>query len=211
MVSLLTAVAGGQGSAVAFADQAGAALRRPDRARARAGVPRPGPGRLSGAAIIAGYQAFVTALVITLEQGTGRPATAAFPAAVNTAAGVPLLTWPGLAVAAGLGGLWQRESVLPGWSIGRLWWLSLISCGVVAASGPHLILIGLLIAGPFCALLIARWALTAAASCLAIALGVALGVPDQIFATVAQYVPGRRRGRRDGRHVGAAFPQHQRP
>jgi len=150
-----------------------------------------GLGRLSGAAIIAGYLAFVTALVITVEQGTVRPATAVFPAAVITAAGVLLLTWPGRAVAAGLGGLWQRESVLPGWSIGRLWRLSLISCGVVAAcdaaSGPHLILIGLLIIGPVCALLTARWALTAAASCLAIALGVALGIPDQIFATVTQY------------------------
>ena len=87
--------------------------------------------------------------------------------------------------------LWQRESVLLGWSIGRLWRLSLVSCGVVAAcdaaSGPHLILIGLLIIGPVCARLTARWALTAAASCLAIALGVALGVPDQIFATVTQY------------------------
>jgi Ca2+/Na+ antiporter len=60
-----------------------------------------GLGRLSGAAIIAGYLAFVTALVITVEQGTVRPATAAFPAAVITAAGVLLLTWPGRAVAAG--------------------------------------------------------------------------------------------------------------
>jgi len=81
--------------------------------------------------------------------------------------------------------------VLPGWSIGRLWRVSLISCGVVAAcdaaSGPHLILIGLLIAGPCCALLTARWALTAAASGFAVVLGVVLGVPDQIFATVTQY------------------------
>jgi hypothetical protein len=44
-----------------------------------------------------------------------------------------------------------------------------------------------LVAGPGCALLTARWALTAAASCFALALGVLLGVPDQIFATVTQY------------------------
>ncbi len=56
-----------------------------------------------------------------------------------------------------------------------------------AAGGPHLILIGLLIGGPCCALLTGRWALTAAASGLAVALGVVLGVPDQIFATVTQY------------------------
>ena len=94
-------------------------------------------------------------------------------------------------MAAGPGGLWQRESVLPGWSIGRLWRLSLISCAVIAAcdaaSGPHLILIGLLIIGPVGALLTARWALTAAASGLAVALGIVLGLPDQIFATVTQY------------------------
>ena len=37
------------------------------------------------------------------------------------------------------------------------------------------------------ALLTGRWALTAAASCFAFALGVVLGVPDQIFATITQY------------------------
>jgi hypothetical protein len=150
-----------------------------------------GLGRLSGAAVIAGYLAFVTALVITVAQGTVRPAAAVFPAAVITAAGVLLLTRPRRPVTAGPGGWWHRESVLPGWSIGRLWRLSLISCGAIAAcdaaSGPHLILIGLLITGPVTALLTARWALTAAAGLLAVALGVALGVPDQIFATVTQY------------------------
>ena len=147
-----------------------------------------GLGRLSGAAIIAGYLAFVTALALTVAQGGLRPATAAVPAAVITAAGALLLTWPRRAV---LAGLWQRASVLPGWSIGRLWRLSLVSCGVIAAcdaaSGPHLILIGLLVIGPVGALLTARWALTAAASGLAVALGVVLGVPDQIFATITQY------------------------
>ena len=152
-----------------------------------------GLGRASGTAIIAGYLAFVTALVITVEQGGVRPAAAVFPAAAVAAAGALLLTWPAQwrTVPARPGGLWQRESVLPGWSIGRLWRLSLIVCGVVAAcdaaSGPHLILIGLLIAGPCCALLTARWALTAAASGFAVLLGVVLGVPDQIFATITQY------------------------
>jgi cation:H+ antiporter len=150
-----------------------------------------GLGRASGAAIIAGYLAFVTTLVITVAQGGVRPATAVFPAAAIAAVGALLLTWPRRAVAPGPAGLWQRESVLPGWKIGRLWRLSLISCGVVAAcdaaSGPHLILIGLLIIGPACALLTGRWTLTAATSGLAVALGVALGVPDQIFATVTQY------------------------
>jgi hypothetical protein len=55
------------------------------------------------------------------------------------------------------------------------------------ASGPHLILIGLLIAGPCCALLSARWALTAAVTFIAPVLGTAEGIPDHIFATAAQY------------------------
>ena len=172
-----------------------------------------GLGRLSGAAIIAGYLAFVTALVIAVEQGTVRPATAVVPAAVITAGGVLLVTWPRRAV---LAGLWQRESVLPGWSVGRLWRCSVISCGAVAAcdaaSGPHLILIGLLVIGPVGALLTGRWSLTAAASCLAIALGVALGVPDQIFATVTQYVfLAAVAAVGTAATISAAVLQHQRP
>ena len=112
-----------------------------------------GLGRIPGAVIIAGYLAFVTALAITVEQGSVRPATAVIPAAVITAAGAAAARrWPRRARAGQPGGLWQRESVLPGWSIGRLWRLSLILCGVIAAcdaaSGPHLILIGLLVIGP---------------------------------------------------------------
>ena len=56
--------------------------------------------RLPGTVIIAGYLAFVTALVITVAQGTVRPATAVFPAAVITAACALLLTRPRRAVAA---------------------------------------------------------------------------------------------------------------
>ena len=48
--------------------------------------------RIPGAAIIAGYLAFVAALVISVEQGGVRPA-AAVPAAVVTAAGVLLAAW----------------------------------------------------------------------------------------------------------------------
>ena len=53
-----------------------------------------GLGRLSGMIIIAGYLAFVTALVISVAQGGVRPATAAFPALVIGVAGALLLTWP---------------------------------------------------------------------------------------------------------------------
>jgi cation:H+ antiporter len=142
-----------------------------------------GLGRMTGAAIIAGYLAFVTALLVAVAQGGVRPVTALFPAAVIAAAGALLLAWPD--------GRRREESLLPGWSIGRLWRLSLILSAVIAAcdaaSGPHLILIGVLIAGPCCALLTARWGLTAAATVVDLALGGLLGVPDQIFATVTQY------------------------
>ena len=156
-----------------------------------------GLARTSGSAVIAGYLAFVTALVISVEQRGVPLGAAVFPAAVIAAGGVLLLTWPSRSrldwrtMARGPGGRWRQESLLPGWSVGRLWRLSLVLCAVVAAcdaaSGPHLILIGVLVAGPCCALLTARWAETAAASCFALALGVVLGVPDQIFATVTQY------------------------
>ena len=155
-----------------------------------------GLGRIPGVAIIVGYLAFVTALVISVAQGKVSPAAAAVPAAGVAAAGALLLTrslrqLSGRTVMASLAREWRRESLLPGWSVGRLWKLSFILCSAVAAcdaaSGPRLILIGLLIVGPCCALLTGRWALTAAASCFAVALGVVLGVPDQIFATVIQY------------------------
>ena len=156
-----------------------------------------GLGRIPGIAIIAGYLAFVTALVLSVAQGKVSPAAAAVPAAGVAAAGALLLTrslrWQpsGRTVMASLAREWRRESLLPGWSAGRLWKLSFILCSAVAAcdaaSGPRLILIGLLIVGPCCALLTGRWALTATASCFALALGVALGVPDQIFATITQY------------------------
>ena len=140
------------------------------------------PAAVSGR-IIAGYLAFVTSLLIAVAQGGVRPVTALFPAAVIAAAGALLLAWPD--------GRRREASLLPGWSVGRLWRLSLILSAVIAAcdavSGPHLILIGGLIAGPCCALLTSQWALTAAATVVDLALGGLLGVPDHIFATVTQY------------------------
>jgi hypothetical protein len=52
-----------------------------------------GLGRASGTAIIAGYLAFVTALIITVEQGGVRPAAAVLPGAAVAVAGALLLTW----------------------------------------------------------------------------------------------------------------------
>jgi hypothetical protein len=176
---------------------------------------------LPGAVIIAGYLAFVTALFVAVAQGGVSPAAAVFPAAVIGAAGALPLTWPAerrprrAASPPGPDGRRQREPALPGWSTGRLWRLSLIVCCAIAAcdaaSGPHLILIGLLVASRCCALLTARWALTAPASCFALALGVVLGVPDQILGTGTHDVPSRRCGRRTTATAGAAVLQRQRP
>jgi cation:H+ antiporter len=148
-----------------------------------------GLSRRSGALIIAGYLAFTAALAISVARQAVSPVTAVVPAAVIGAAGAVLLAWPSRSKT--VGALWRRQSVLPGWNTGRLWKLTLITCSAVAAcdaaTGPHLILIGFLIIGPGCAFLTARWALTAAASCYALALGAVLGVPDHIFATLTQY------------------------
>jgi cation:H+ antiporter len=155
-----------------------------------------GLGRMPGAAIIAGYLAFVTGLIVSVEQGGVRPAAVVFPAAALASVGVLLLAWPrGLPPRWTLSEWrplrWHGESLLPGWSIRRVLTASFVLCSAVAAcdaaSGPHVVLIGLLAGGPCWALLTARWAPTATAAGFALGLGVVLGVPDQIFATVTQY------------------------
>jgi cation:H+ antiporter len=149
--------------------------------------------RLPGAVIIAGYLAFTAALLVTVVQHAVRPAPVLIPAVVIAVAGAFALALPGREAPRSAGAVpwWRQQSLLAGWSTGRLWRLSLLLCTVIAAcdaaSGPHLILIGLLIAGPCCALLTGRWVPTALAGGYALALGVLLGVPDQIFATLTHY------------------------
>jgi cation:H+ antiporter len=79
------------------------------------------------------------------------------------------------------------ESLLAGWSVRRIWVVALAITSFIAvidaALGPHLVLIGLLIAGPCCALLTGRWGPTATASGWAIALAIVLGLPDGIWGT----------------------------
>ena len=151
--------------------------------------------RLPGALIIAGYLAFVAALAVTVAQDGVGPAAVVVPAAVIAVSAAALPAWPAWrplrGSLAGPPAWWRRDSLLAGWSTGRLWAVSLLACLVIAAcdaaSGPHLILIGLLGCGPCCALLTARWPLTAVCAGFAVALGIVLGVPDQIFATPVQY------------------------
>lgn len=71
-----------------------------------------------------------------------------------------------------------------------MWTLSFLLCAAVAAfdaaSGAHLILIGLLITGPCCALLTGRWVPTAWTSSFAVSLGPrSASRPD--FATFTHY------------------------
>ena len=86
----------------------------------------------------------------------------------------------------------HEQSLLAGWSIKRVWYLALAISSLIAATdailGAHVILIGLLIAGPCCGLLTGRWARTATAGGWAIALAVVLGLPDGIWGTSTHLV-----------------------
>ena len=81
----------------------------------------------------------------------------------------------------------RRASLIDGWQATRVWYLAVAICAVIAAVdailGHHVILIGLLIAGPCCGLLTGRWKRTATAGIWALALAVILGIPDQIWGT----------------------------
>jgi cation:H+ antiporter len=87
-----------------------------------------GLGRLPGAAIIAGYLAFVSALCVIVTYGHADPAAAILPAVI-TAGGLLLLhaarrvgvIQP--AVADRPDRPWRRQSLLRGWSVGRVWGL----------------------------------------------------------------------------------------
>ena len=81
----------------------------------------------------------------------------------------------------------RRRPLLANWSVTRLWLLAVILSSTVAACdallGPRVILMGLLIVGPCCALLTGRWLPTASAGGWVLLLAVLLGIPDGIWAT----------------------------
>jgi hypothetical protein len=118
------------------------------------------------------------------DQGSGRYDTPAAAPRVSANGHKPP---GGPALAVSLRAAARRESLLPGWSIRRLWALSFLLAALVAAvdvaAGHRLILIGLLITGPCTALLTGRWLPTALAGAWACGLAVLLGVPDGIWAT----------------------------
>jgi hypothetical protein len=78
-----------------------------------------------------------------------------------------------------------------GWSSGHPWRLSILISLLIAATdallGKRIILIGLLIAVPCCALFTARWVQTARAGAVAVVLAVLLAIPDGIWGTAAQF------------------------
>jgi cation:H+ antiporter len=85
-----------------------------------------------------------------------------------------------------------RASLLPGWTVRRLWAASMIAASAVAAidavTGHRVILIGLLIVGPCIALLTGRWLPATITGAWACALAVLLGLPDGIWATSTHLV-----------------------
>lgn len=83
----------------------------------------------------------------------------------------------------------RNQSLLARWSVSQVWWFALILSSIIAATDAvlsHVILIALLVAGPFCGLLTGRWATTATAGIWAVVLAVLLGLPDEIWDTGTQ-------------------------
>jgi cation:H+ antiporter len=81
----------------------------------------------------------------------------------------------------------RPKALVSDWTVSGVWWFALAITTIIAladaALGHHVILIGLLIIGPCCALLTGRWMRTASIGTWGIALAVMLGVPDGIWGT----------------------------
>jgi len=81
----------------------------------------------------------------------------------------------------------RRPSLLPGWTARRLWAVGMIATSAVAAvdaaTGPRVVLIGLLIVGPCIALLTGWWLPATITGVWACGLAVLLGLPDGIWVT----------------------------
>jgi cation:H+ antiporter len=166
-----------------------------------------GLGRRQGAAIIAAYAAFTVGVIFSgyaapgstaLVAGLSGLSAAALAAAMTPAArrghrDAHALVPPSLnggkkpAGGATADTAPRRASLLPGWTVRRVWAASMIAASAVAAidaaTGPRVILIGLLIFGPCIALLTGRWVPATITGAWACALAVLLGLPDGIWAT----------------------------
>jgi cation:H+ antiporter len=163
-----------------------------------------GLGRREGSVIIAAYAAFTVSLIASGYATSGHSAltiglgvlfflvllTAMRPAAAKRAPDAATgVSRTGHKPSAGPAAtpVPSQPSLVPQWSVRRLWTLSMITTAVIAAAdaatGHHLILIGLLIAGPCIALITGNWLPTTIAGAWACVLAVVLGLPDGIWAT----------------------------
>jgi len=154
-----------------------------------------GINRRAGAAIIVAYAAFTVSLVVSSYAPAGDTAlvismglvaflvllAASGPVAARRS---PVLRTSGPGRAETSRG---RASLLPEWSVRRLWAVSMLTIAAIAAvdaaTGPHAVLIGLLTVGPCIALLTGKWLPTTLAGVWACGLAVVLGLPDGIWAT----------------------------
>ena len=86
----------------------------------------------------------------------------------------------------------ESESLLPGWSVRRLWILGLGLSVLVAITdaglGHRAVLVGLLIIGPCCVLLTGRWVPTGLTGLWVISLAAVLGLPDGIWGSSTHLV-----------------------
>ena len=151
-----------------------------------------GLGRGTGSLVIAAYAAFILSVLASgyaISRGPRLVTALAAVTAVALAAELAFRRWPSRFLP---GSRWPsallgRESLLPGWTVGRLWIVSLALSGLVAGVdavfGPRVVLIGLLIVGPCGALLTGRWGPTALTGLWATGLAVVLGLPDGIWGT----------------------------
>jgi cation:H+ antiporter len=140
-----------------------------------------GVTRSSGAAIIAAYAGFVGCVLASSFAGA-RSAT--LIAGLSGLSAVALLfalrEWRA-------GKPPRRAALLPALTARRVWAVSMIAASVVAAvdaaTGPRLVLIGLLVVGPCLAILTGWWLATVATGAWACLLAVVLGLPDGIWGT----------------------------
>jgi cation:H+ antiporter len=83
-----------------------------------------------------------------------------------------------------------QASLIPSWSVDRVWLLALLLLVTIAVCdtllGSRVVLIGLFIVGPCCGLLTGRWLRTAEVGALAVVLAIVAAWPDGIWATISQ-------------------------
>jgi hypothetical protein len=140
-----------------------------------------GISRAAGVLIIAAYVVFAASLLAMAYAPWMRPWMAAAAGLAAAAAFCVRLA------ARPAPGTRNRESLLPGWRVGRIWAIGLALTVLVAAAdaalGHRVVLIGLLIVGPCGVLITGRWVPTGLTGLCAVGLAVALGVPDGIWGT----------------------------